>query len=148
METDREALAHYETPAALAEMEGNWPEWVVNGYPMRLRYCPPDKCWSIELFPEGDVDAPRWVHFELPDDHTALSILERDCRLKLASVGVSLQAEGGGQWTVWLVAMRYRGYLADGEWRSFDGPAPERFPTYDAALLAGLAAATEQGESK
>ncbi len=140
MLTDRESLALYETPEALALLDGKWPEWVDARNPRRRRLQFDGQGWWIE-YHNGD----DWMPICHADDHTALCILRDDARVKLEKRWWFVQPEedcsafgvrdmAGDCWL-----------CKDGMWTA-DVTEAGWWPTYDAALLAGLAAATDEGK--
>ncbi len=136
MLTDREILAqHWEKPEALKLLEGNWPEWTDDaGHPRRLQRVEckgiPEGCYYIA---EGPLHRPTIYEgyketLCILREHVLAVLRKRwhavDVYLgdRMCSITVYESEDGGGDH-----------FILD---------------TYDAALLAGLAAAQNEGESK
>lgn len=141
MQTDRQILAeHYETRKALTYFEEHgWPQWVGGlGVHMRLRF---DRGWLIE----GLDHRERWVCMCRIGAHQALCILRDHARVTLEKqdMWVFFGALDRQYMVYDCAAMRW--LRSDGSWTKFEGLAMV-FPTYDAAPMAGLAAAQTEGE--
>ena len=90
MPSDRKSLSLYETPEALALLEGKWPEWVAYGRRHRLVFRPPDGAdnrptWRIELH-----DGEGWILAQIPDNHTALCILRDHLRVVTEAAAITI----------------------------------------------------------
>ncbi len=137
--TSRETLAPYETPEALALLaEHGWPEWVDRlGHEWRLRYH--GKRWWYEY-----RSGKQWIPGDTAPDRAALCILRDDLRVLVNAGGVGVHYDGR-RWALQAV----HGFWTGGGWtRDYDNPDVIHYDIYDAALLAGLAALQEQGESR
>ena len=139
MQTDRQILAqHYETPKALALLEkAGWPEWVdtATNQECRLIWYQGSFCEEIGDDLSSQTQIGRMVVDD--GDYTALRTLRDHVRVTLEKrwFNVEISHPRGQLCQITL----FGGDDRDGEHYIME-------PTYDAALLAGLAAAQTEGE--
>ena len=136
MPTDRESLSLYETPEARKWYEQHgWPEWV-NGQGRRchLIFTGHD-LWVEEAFEDGE-----WgMHYRrVVDDHPPFCVLRDHARVTLEKRWACVHTTAGPA------------HCSISLWADAGAPAPTHViiaVTYDAALLAGLAAKENHDEA-